>query len=72
MATTRTQTQTLPFGAITVHRAVRAVESVVERVLAWQRTRRTVATLRRLSPAQLEDIGLTQGDIDDFSRTGRW
>lgn len=71
MTTLKTQTA-LPFGAITVHRVVRSVESAIERIATWQRTRRTVASLKRLTPAQLEDIGLTPADIDAFARTGRW
>ena len=68
--TTHEISRSLPFGAITLHRAVRFVEDLGERIAEWRRTRHTVAELRRLSRAQLEDIGLTPGDVDALERTG--
>ena len=61
----------LPFGAVAVHRVVSAVSALVAAYNNWQETRRTIAALRALSPAQLDDIGLTSADIDDFSLAGR-
>ena len=70
MATTYTRTAVAPFGAITVHRFVTAISGVVDKMRAWNDTRRTIVALRALSPAQLDDIGLTRGDIERFSREG--
>ncbi len=61
----------LPLGAVAVHRAVSAIAAVVDAYNTWQDTRRSVAALRALSPSQLDDIGLTTADIDDFSLAGR-
>lgn len=35
-------------------------------VLAWNRSRRTRAALSKLTERELEDIGLTRGDIADL------
>jgi uncharacterized protein YjiS (DUF1127 family) len=70
MATTDTRTAVAPFGAITVHRVVTALSGVVGTLRAWNDTRRTIVALRELSPAQLDDIGLTRGDIAKFDRRG--
>lgn len=37
------------------------------RATAWNDARLTRKTLGRLSPEQLDDIGLCRGDIDDIS-----
>ena len=58
---------TLPFGAITTHRIVSFANEMFDRYRTWTETRRTVATLRSLTAEQLEDIGLTPGDIEDFA-----
>lgn len=70
--TTMTQTQSLPFGALTVHAVVSTLNSLREDVRAWQRTRATVSALRNLTPRQLEDIGLTVADVEIFAARGRW
>ena len=70
MATTDTRTAVAPFGAITVHRVATALSGVVCTLRAWNDTRRTINTLRALSAAQLDDIGLTRGDIEEFARKG--
>ena len=70
MATTNTRTAVAPFGAITVHRIVTAISGVVDKLRAWNDTRRTIIALSALTDAQLDDIGLTRGDIDEFSRKG--
>ncbi len=69
--TTHTASRTLPFGAITVHRIVTSVRDFAERAEAWSRSRRTAEELSRLSPEQLDDIGLTLADIDAYRRSGR-
>jgi uncharacterized protein YjiS (DUF1127 family) len=70
MATTTIRTAVAPFGAITVHRVVTAISGVADKLRAWNDTRRTIVALRALSPAQLDDIGLTPGEIDAFARKG--
>jgi uncharacterized protein YjiS (DUF1127 family) len=70
MATTYTLTRVAPFGAITVHRIVTAVSNAATMLRSWNDTRRTVNALRALNPTQLEDIGLTMADVEDFGRTG--
>lgn len=55
-----------PMGAITVHRFVSAVSAAFESFRAWNEHRRTVDALRRLSPSQLDDIGLTVADVEGF------
>ncbi|MEE8453605.1 MAG: DUF1127 domain-containing protein [Limibaculum sp.] len=68
MATTYTRTAVAPFGAITVHRVVTAISGVFDKLRAWNDTRRTLVALRALSAAQLDDIGMTPRDVEDFGR----
>lgn len=56
-------TQPVPFGALTTHRFVTSLLRGAAAVRRWNETRHTVAQLRRLSPSQLEDIGLTRADL---------
>lgn len=65
-------TSRLPFGALTVHRIVTFASEIGERYRTWAETRRTADILRRLDDDQLDDIGLTRGDIEDLARTGRF
>ncbi|GMG83353.1 hypothetical protein LNKW23_25660 [Paralimibaculum aggregatum] len=62
----------LPFGAITAHTVVRFGSDLLERIAEWRRVRATASELRRLSPEQLKDIGLTSDEVDNFARRGRW
>ena len=71
MANTFTRAAIAPFGAITVHRIITAVSDIATTLRAWNETRRTIAVLRSLSPAQLDDIGLTRGDVEDFGNRRR-
>ena len=71
MANTFTRAAIAPFGAITVHRIITAVSDIATTLRAWNETRRTIAVLRSLSPAQLDDIGLTRGDVEDFGSRRR-
>jgi uncharacterized protein YjiS (DUF1127 family) len=52
------RTQTAPFGAITVFRAVSFIEGVVEDVRAARAAARTRRALSRLTPRELSDIGV--------------
>ncbi|MEO1721834.1 MAG: DUF1127 domain-containing protein [Pseudomonadota bacterium] len=64
---TMNQTQNLPLGAITVHRLVSFFETARGQVADYYARQRTAAALRRLSNAQLDDIGLTPGDVEDIA-----
>jgi uncharacterized protein YjiS (DUF1127 family) len=55
----------LPFGSITIYRVVNAVSSAAEAAILWRRARQTRAVLNALSDHELNDIGLTRGQIDD-------
>jgi len=68
MATTFTRTAVAPFGATIVHRAATALSGVVGKARAWNDNRRTINALRALSAAQLDDIGLTRADVENFGR----
>ncbi|MEM6944446.1 MAG: DUF1127 domain-containing protein [Pseudomonadota bacterium] len=59
--------RTAPFGAITVHNIVSALYALRTRFEDRLAARRTAAQLRALTVAQLDDIGLTPGDIDDIA-----
>ena len=63
-------TAAAPFGAITIHRIVTGVMGAAGRVRAWNDYRRTINALRALTPDQLDDIGLTQADIENFGPKG--
>ena len=60
-----------PVGAVTIHRAVAFIDNAVQVAKAWNQRRRTVAVLRGLSPAQLNDIGLDGVDLGDFAASLR-
>jgi len=65
------KTAQLPFGAITAHKVSSALYRAIEAVEKWFETRRTIAELERLSPEQLDDIGLTRADIANLSSKAR-
>jgi uncharacterized protein YjiS (DUF1127 family) len=64
-------TAAAPFGAITIHRIVTAVASVAGNLRTWNETRRTINALRNLSQAQLDDIGLTRAQVEEFGNRSR-
>jgi uncharacterized protein YjiS (DUF1127 family) len=68
MANTYTRTAVAPFGAILIHRIVSVLSDVAGNIRKWNDKRRTIAALRALSNAQLDDIGLTRADIENFNR----
>jgi len=45
-------------------RSVLSLATLVSRLIAWNDARRTRIILSRLSAHELNDIGLTRGDID--------
>ncbi len=64
MATTTTATTT-----IFAHRAVNTLTGLVSDVTRWNEARRTRAALSKLSAHELEDIGLSRGDVENFGIT---
>ncbi|MEM9779067.1 MAG: DUF1127 domain-containing protein [Pseudomonadota bacterium] len=56
-----------PFGAITVFRFVRFVDTLVTGVRRWFIARETDAVLRQLTDRELHDIGLSRGWIEDVA-----
>ena len=50
-------------------RSALTLGGLVTRVASWNEARRTRAALSRLSAHELEDIGLTRGDIDVIAGT---
>lgn len=47
--------------------AVSFVKSTVSSVILWEQNRKTRNTLSKLSDHELDDIGLTRGDIDELA-----
>ncbi|MFK5998398.1 MAG: DUF1127 domain-containing protein [Rhodobacterales bacterium] len=60
-------TNAAPFGAITTFRAIRAVESAVNGLIAWNAKRITFKQLNALSIHELEDIGITEATLKSRS-----
>ncbi len=55
-----------PLGAVTILHAVDAIFHRLEDVVEWHKSRKTRKELSRLTNAQLDDIGLSRGDIAKF------
>ena len=68
MATTFPPAAVAPFGAITIHRVITVLWGAADTLCAWNKRRRTIAVLRALNPTQLDDVGLTRSNVDDFAR----
>lgn len=71
MANVNVNAPSVPFGAISVHRLVCAIEDGIATLRDWDARRRTARELSRLSRRQLIDIGLGDVDVADFSRLPR-
>lgn len=52
-----------PFGAISAYRVVAAFDNLRCAVIAWNNARATQNALAKLSDHELNDIGLSRGDI---------
>lgn len=61
--TTVETTRTAPLGAVSTFRAVNAVENVYHALVKWNMERQTRKSLSMLSDHELDDIGLSRGDI---------
>lgn len=57
-------TRPAPFGAITALNVVNRIEGVFATIGRWNAARATARSLNGLSDHELDDIGLTRGDID--------
>jgi uncharacterized protein YjiS (DUF1127 family) len=62
--TTITQVTAAPFGAITTYRAIHAIETALDSLIAWKMNRKTYMKLNALDTRTLEDIGLSRTDVD--------
>lgn len=60
--------RSVPLGAGAAFRAVSLAERALESFRAWRTARATAAELSALSDSQLEDVGLTRGDIPTVAR----
>ena len=65
-------TRTAPFGAIATYSFVRLISSMASSVAAWNDARVTRNSLGKLSDRELDDIGLTRGDIADIANLNRF
>jgi len=63
-----TRNRSVPLGSVGIFAVVSNAEALVRNLRARLARRGTVAKLRRLSDAQLADIGLTRADVADFAR----
>ena len=61
--TTITATHAAPFGAITTFRAIHAVETAINSLIAWNANRQTNKALNALTLRQLDDIGLAPKEL---------
>ncbi|SHI53942.1 DUF1127 domain-containing protein [Wenxinia saemankumensis] len=57
-------------SAIFYGRLVRRAYDVLETVTAWTEARRTSRALHGLTDSQLDDLGLSRGDIEAVVRRG--
>jgi uncharacterized protein YjiS (DUF1127 family) len=57
----------VPLGAVTTFRLISSVERLIENVSKWRSARATATALSELSNAQLADIGVLRGEIDDVA-----
>lgn len=61
--TSITTTHAAPFGAITTFRAIHAVETAINSLIAWNAKRQTKKVLSTLTLRQLDDIGLASSEL---------
>ena len=52
-----------PLGAVTTLRIVDSILNLKDLAVAWNQARVSREALSRLSPQQLDDIGLTRNDL---------
>ena len=64
-------TLTRAHSASAADRAVMSLSRLVSGIIHWNETRRTKAALSQLTAHELEDIGLSRGDIEAIGNTRR-
>lgn len=57
----------LPRGALAIHSAISAIETLVAEIALWNARRNTARALARLSDRQLADIGLLGADLNEVA-----
>ena len=62
----------LPLSTHAAHSVVTWGSSLMARLQRWREVRRTVRILSALDAEQLDDLGLTRGDIELFARRGHF
>lgn len=62
--TTRPKT----YGTSLTARLAVAITSIPQAISDWHTANKTVRSLNKLSDRQLDDIGLTRGDVQDMGR----
>lgn len=60
----------LPLSTHASHVLVTRANDLLARFARWRAVRRTVRILSALDAEQLDDLGLTRGDIELFARRG--
>jgi len=65
-------TRAVPFSAIATYTIVRFFSNIATDVIAWNDARVTRNALGKLSDRELDDIGLTRGDIADIALQNRF
>lgn len=64
--------RTAPFGAVATYSIVRFFSNIANELVAWNDARVTRNALGKLSDRELDDIGLTRGDIADIALNNRF
>ncbi len=64
--------RTAPFGAIATYNVVRFFGDIAGAAIAWNDARVTRNALGKLSDRELDDIGLSRGDIADIANQHRF
>jgi uncharacterized protein YjiS (DUF1127 family) len=65
-------TRVAPFGAITTYNIVRFFGNIASDVIAWNDARVTRNALGKLTDRELDDIGLSRGDIAGIAVQNRF
>ena len=64
--------RSLPLSTHVAHSVITRANDLVGRFTRWRDVRRTVRILSALDAEQLDDLGLTRGDIELFARRGHF
>ena len=64
--------RSLPLSTQVAHSVITWANDALARAQRWQEVRRTVRILSALDAGQLDDLGLTRGDIELFARRGHF